>query len=139
MQQKSELALQREARERQRLTHHFKEITGRPPVVTPPEVGAVTRTRGKTTSKNVRAPTPIIQDNKQKEKDRGGKGPIIHPPSPEEREKEKQSALEQVKNITRRGQQYEKQVADNSRDRHAPQEYSPGGSQTKPKVPSRSW
>ena len=75
---------------------------------------------------------------KRKEKDKVGKGPVIHPPSPEEREKEKQSALEQVKNITRKEQQHEKQVVDNSRDRHVPQEYSPGGSQTKPKVPSRS-
>ena len=138
MQQRSELALQKEARERQRLTRHFKALTGRPPVVTPPDIGATGRVKGKTTCKNVRAPTPNVLDLKRKEKDKMGKGPIIHPPSPEEREKEKQSALEQVKNITRKGLQPEKQGKENSREKQVPQEYSPGGSQTKPKVPSRT-
>ena len=138
MQHRSELALQKEARERQRLTRHFKAFTGCPPVVTPLDIGAVGRVKGKTTSKNVRAPTPNALDLKRKEKDKIGKDPIIHPPSPEERAKEKQSALEQVKNITRKGPQPEKQIREKSREKQVPQEYSPRGSQKKSKVPSRT-
>ena len=138
MQQTSELALQKEARERQRLTRHFKALPGRPPVVTPPDIGAKGRVKDKPAYKNVRAPTPNALDLKRKEKDRMGKAPIIHPPSPEEREREKRAALEQVKNITRKGLQSERQGKENPKEKSPPQEYSPGGSQTKPKVPSRT-